>query len=103
MPSQPKSLQKKQLQENCFGTVILQTFQNHPFTRQINSRGVFSCKQGQTSGSNIAKRMLWWNNFVIISARMVRFRVRFQAVKVPTFGEFPVENPTNKATASKLL
>ena len=22
---------------------------------------MFSCKQGQTSGSNIAKKMLWWN------------------------------------------
>ena len=30
-------------------------------------------------------------------------RVRFQAVKVPPFGGFPVENPTNKATASKLF
>ena len=28
----------------------------------------------------------------------VRFRVRFQAVKVPIFGGFPVENPTKKAT-----
>ena len=24
---------------------------------------MFSCKQGQTSGSNITKKMLWWNNF----------------------------------------
>ena len=31
----------------------------------------------------------------------VQFRVRFQAVKVPTFGGFPVENTTKKATASK--
>ena len=30
-----------------------------------------------------------------------RFCVRFQAVKVPIFGGFPVENPTNKATTSK--
>ena len=33
----------------------------------------------------------------------VRFCVRFQAVKVPIFGGFPVESPTNKATASKLF
>ena len=33
----------------------------------------------------------------------VRFRVRFQMMKVPLFGGFPVENPTNKATASKLF
>ena len=32
-----------------------------------------------------------------------RFRVWFQVVKVPIFGGFPVENPTNKATASKLF
>ena len=24
---------------------------------------MFSCKQGQTSGSNIAKKMFWWNYF----------------------------------------
>ena len=30
-------------------------------------------------------------------------RVRFPAVKVPIFSGFPVENPTNKATASKLF
>ena len=24
---------------------------------------MFSCKQGQTSGSNIAKKMFWWNSF----------------------------------------
>ena len=33
----------------------------------------------------------------------VRFRVPFQAVKVPIFGGFPVENPTRKAAASKLF
>ena len=33
----------------------------------------------------------------------VRFRVRFQAVKVPILGGFPVENPTKRATASKLF
>ena len=33
----------------------------------------------------------------------VRFRVWFQAVKVPIFDGFPVENPTNKATAPKLF
>ena len=33
----------------------------------------------------------------------VQFRVRFQALKVPIFGGFPVENPTNKATALKAL
>ena len=32
-----------------------------------------------------------------------RCRVRFQSVKVPLYVGFPVENPTNKATASKLL
>ena len=32
----------------------------------------------------------------------VWFRVRFQAVKVPLFGGFPVQSPTNKAIASKL-
>ena len=29
----------------------------------------------------------------------MRFRVRSPAVKVPIFGAFPVESPTNKATA----
>ena len=24
---------------------------------------MFSCKKGQTSGSNITKKMLWWNYF----------------------------------------
>ena len=24
---------------------------------------MFSCKQGQTSGSNITKKMFWWNDF----------------------------------------
>ena len=28
---------------------------------------MFSCKQGQTSGSNITKKMFWWNYFVIIT------------------------------------
>ena len=39
----------------------------------------------------------------LLTVSRVRFRVRFQAVKVPIFGGFPVENPTNKATASKAL
>ena len=33
----------------------------------------------------------------------VRFRARFQAVKVPIFGGFPVENPTKKANRLKAL
>ena len=33
----------------------------------------------------------------------VRFRVRFQAVKVPIFGGYPVENPTKKANRLKAL
>ena len=33
----------------------------------------------------------------------VRFRVRFQVVKVPIFGGFPVENPTKKANRLKAL
>ena len=33
----------------------------------------------------------------------VRFRVRFQAVKVPIFGGFPVENRTKKANRLKAL
>ena len=33
----------------------------------------------------------------------VRFRVRFQVAKAPFFGGFPLENPTNKATASKFF
>ena len=33
----------------------------------------------------------------------VRFPVRFQAVKVPIFGGFPVENPTKKANRLKAL
>ena len=33
----------------------------------------------------------------------VRFRVRFQAVKVPIFGGIPVENPTKKANRLKAL
>ena len=33
----------------------------------------------------------------------VRFRVRFQAVKVPIFGGFPVENPTKKANRLNAL
>ena len=33
----------------------------------------------------------------------VRFRIRFQAVKVPIFDGFPLWNPTNNAIASKLF
>ena len=33
----------------------------------------------------------------------VRFRVRFQVVKVPIFSGFPVENPTKKANRPKAL
>ena len=33
----------------------------------------------------------------------VRFRVRFQAVKVPIFGGFPVESPTKKVNRLKAL
>ena len=33
----------------------------------------------------------------------VRFRVRFQAVNVPMFGGFPVENPTINAPVPKLF
>ena len=33
----------------------------------------------------------------------VRFRVRFQVVKVPIVGGFPVENPTEKANRLKAL
>ena len=33
----------------------------------------------------------------------VRLRVQFQVVQGPTFGGFPIENPTKKATASKLF
>ena len=28
---------------------------------------MFSCKHGQTSGSNITMKLLWWNYFVIIT------------------------------------
>ena len=37
-----------------------------------------------------------------LSVRL-RFRVRVQAVKVPIFGAFPLENLTNKTAASKLF
>ena len=33
----------------------------------------------------------------------VRFRVRFQAVKVPIFGGFPVESPTKRANRLRAL
>ena len=42
-----------------------------------------------------------WN--LISDGVRVRFRVRFQAVKIPVFGGFPVENPTKKTNCLKAL
>ena len=50
-------------------------------------------------GAKITQWLIWHKSGGV----RVRFRVRFQAVKVPLSGGFPVENPTNKATASKLF
>ena len=51
----------------------------------------------------LKKGMQWTVLGLVQEVSRIRFRVRFQAVKVPSFGGFPVENPTNKATASKLF
>ena len=63
------------------------------------------------SGHRIAAKKFYghedfsdFRNFQHLSGGVrVRFRVRFQAVKVLIFGEFQVENPTNKATGLKAL
>ena len=44
--------------KNCFGTINFVKITINLFTKQIR---MFSCKQGQTTGSNIAKKMFWWN------------------------------------------
>ena len=44
-----------------------------------------------------------WNHGLHSEGVRVRFRVRFQTVKVPIFGGFPVENPTKKANRLKAL
>ena len=78
LPVWPKLLQKILFKNNCFGTI---NFCKDYKTISLQSKflRIFSCKQGQTSGSSIINKMLWWitkivvprNYFVIISARMV--------------------------------
>ena len=66
IPSRPKLLQKKSLQRKCFGAInFVKNYKR--ITLQSKFLGLFSCKQGQTSGSNITKKMFWWNFFVIIT------------------------------------
>ena len=48
-------------------------------------------------------RLSWVKTRVLSDGVRVQFRVRFQAVKVPIFGGFPVENPTKKANRLKAL
>ena len=53
--------------------------------------------------SKPAKFQRFKNHFLKSGGVRVRFRVRSQAAKVPIFGGFPVENPTDKAAASQLF
>ena len=95
-------------EEKMSSTVGERQFGRH-FKRQFE-RGylrVKNCRETVGSqflprGIKMSRRALW----VFLRLRnsgsvRVRFLVRFPAVKVPTFGGFPVESPTNKATAPK--
>ena len=65
------------------------------------------CAQGMTFSTRLtvqlSHRKVRGTECIHSGGVRVRLRVRFQAVKVPIFGGFPVESPTNKATASKLF
>ena len=60
IPSRPKSLQKTSLQRKYFGAIL---FCNNykRITLQSKFLGLFSCKTGPASGSNITKKIFWWN------------------------------------------
>ena len=62
IPSRPKVLQKILFKNNCFGAI---SFVKNYKTISLQSKflRMFSCEQGQTSGSNITKQMFWWNYF----------------------------------------
>ena len=61
LPSRPKLLQKKPLQRECFGAINLQKLQR--ITLQRKFLGLFSCKKGHASGSNITKK-IFGSNYV---------------------------------------
>ena len=44
-------------------------------TLQNKFPGLFSCKKGHTSGSNITKKIFWWNYFVIITKKITKIMV----------------------------
>ena len=83
-----KTMKKKLLQRKCFGAINFVKLQKNHFTKQIPWPVLL--KKGHTSGSNITKKIFWWNYFcnnyknycktnvprnyfVIISAGMVRY------------------------------
>ena len=114
----------QRLQNNCFGTInfVIVT------KRTLYKANSFACslaKQVQTCGSNIAKKMLWWNyfcvaitkiitkenvprnGFVIISARMVCIvrgsrsqiaTVRLKVDKGPQYQKNPRAHKNNICT-----
>ena len=50
------------LTKKGFGTINFYKI-NCAIILQSKFLRMFSCKQGQSSGSNITKKMLWWNHF----------------------------------------
>ena len=79
------------------------------FCRRIFSRTVSPVFFSLFCGKKCPEKILQENprqnppNSCISGGVRVRFRVLFQAVKVPIFGGFPVENPTKKANRLKAL
>ena len=62
LPARPKLLQRNSLQRKCFGTIkFVKNYKR--ITLQSKFLGLFSCKKGHTSSSNITKKIFWWNIF----------------------------------------
>ena len=57
-----KMITENTFQKNCFGTINFVKITKHPLYASKFLR-MFPCKQGQTSASNITKKMLWRNYF----------------------------------------
>ena len=45
--------------KKCFGAINFENYKTITLHSQI--LGMLSCKEGRTSGSNITKRIVWWN------------------------------------------
>ena len=104
IPARPKLLQKNSLQRKCFGAMNFAIITKESLYK-AKFLGLVSCKKGPAIGSNITKKIFWWNYFsnnykdyykeivprnyfVIISARMVVLgsRLSFLATGPPDPG-----------------